>query len=103
MSQDDGLDGLRKLAEAGVIVLGSDEAILHHDCRRGTWTFLGGLSALGATAGAGIEWWWAIVLLLVLGYLVNEHESRTIRADIKRRRARTVWNNAHRQLHQKLC
>jgi hypothetical protein len=71
-------DDLRKLAEAGVEVLGDSAVALEHHCRNGTWLFVGSLIPIVALWTLHISPGWLIPGTLFLGYILNEQERRQI-------------------------
>lgn len=87
MPSDDN-DGLKKLADAGVEVLGDDERIaplFEHHCRNGTWLFIGATGALALASLASIGFGWIVAIALVVGWAINEREARKIRAKTRER------------------
>jgi hypothetical protein len=87
----DPLEKMRKLAVAGVKVLGSNETIFadrEHHCDRGTWGFIGALGAVAVMMFTNIGPWWTLGIALAVGWAVNAWEHRNIRkriAEMERR------------------
>lgn len=88
MMANDDCDGLKKLADAGVEVLGDDEKIapsFEHHCRNGTWFFLGATGALALANLTPITVGWIVAIALVVGWAINEREARKTRAQVRKR------------------
>jgi hypothetical protein len=78
---------MRKLAEAGVKVLGTDEEfaeLFEHSCRPGNWLACGGFIALIAMLGADLNAFWTFAIVMVAGFAANEWERRKIRKRVRR-------------------
>jgi hypothetical protein len=78
---DDHLDNLRKLAEAGVKVLGPDEQLLEsreYHCDYGTWGFVGAVGAVALMALTNIGPWWTLAIAFTAGFVANYWERRKI-------------------------
>jgi hypothetical protein len=83
--EQDRLDKLQKLAEAGVKVLGTNKDLAHlseHHCRHGTWFFAGATAAAIAVSFTPIGPWWAIAIAVLIGWGMNEWEARKIKARV---------------------
>ena len=87
MQNDGGMDGLRKLAEAGVEVLGNGETVLEHACRPGTWLCIGAIGAAVIAKLSPYDPLWIIAFGFVVGYILNERERKQIVARVRARQA----------------
>jgi len=81
----DPLEKMRMLAEEGVKALGGYEDILanrEHRCNRGTWGFVGAVSAVAVMTFTNIGPWWTLGIAVVVGWAVNAWEHRAVRKRI---------------------
>ena len=83
-------DSLRALAASGASVLGDSAETTAHRCKQGDWFFYG--MAVAALLSAAFELIplspiWLIAVGLGLGWLLNERESKRIKAAIAARRS----------------
>jgi hypothetical protein len=89
MSQEpdehDGMEKLRKLAKAGIKVLGTNRdlaQLTEHHCRHGTWLFVGAAAAAIIVSLTPIGPWWTSGVAVLVGWGINEWEARKIRARV---------------------
>lgn len=83
--EHDPLEKMRKMAEAGVKVFGSNVDIFanrEHHCDRGTWGFVGAIGAVAVMTFTNIGPWWTLGIALAVGWAVNSWEHRNIRKRI---------------------
>ena len=81
----DDLGNLRKLAEAGVEVLGTDEQILpslKHHCDRGTWAFVGAVGAVALMALTPAGPLITLGIALAAGWAANHLEHRRVKQQV---------------------
>jgi hypothetical protein len=84
-SENDWLEEQRKLAEAGVKILGTNRDLAHlteHHCRHGTWLFIGAAIAALTVRYTPLGPWWVCGIAILIGWGINEWEARKIRSRV---------------------